>query len=129
MAKKPPANAGDTRDAGSVPGSGRSPGGGNGNPHRYSCLKNSMDRGAWWSSVRSVAKSPQRRRESDTNEHLSMHHACLMYLSGEVLIIGLQGFMDTRGGKRRGLEISKGLLKVRHASGTIRDPGDSERNC
>ena len=38
------------------------------------------------------------------NEQLSMHHACLVYLSVEVLIIGLQGFKDTRGGKRRGLE-------------------------
>ena len=41
-----PANAEDTRDAGSIPGSGRSPGGGNGNPLQYSCLENPMDRGA-----------------------------------------------------------------------------------
>ena len=39
--------AGDTRDAGSIPESGRSPGVGNGNPYQYSCLENSMDRGAW----------------------------------------------------------------------------------
>ena len=43
--KNLPANAGDTRDVGSIPGLGRCPGGGNGNPLRYSCLKNSMDRG------------------------------------------------------------------------------------
>ena len=41
------ANAGDTRDAGSIPGSGGLPGGGNGNVLQYSCLENSMDRGAW----------------------------------------------------------------------------------
>ena len=47
MAKNPPANAGDTGDSGSIPGSGRSPGGGNGNPLQYSCLGNPMDRGDW----------------------------------------------------------------------------------
>ena len=47
VVKKSPANAGDARDAGSTPGSGRSPGVGNGNPLQCSCLKNSMDRGAW----------------------------------------------------------------------------------
>ena len=44
MVKNPPANAGDVRDAGSVPGLGRSPGEGNGNPLQYYCLENSMDR-------------------------------------------------------------------------------------
>ena len=47
-------NAGDLR---SVPGSGRSPGEGNGNPLQYSCLKNPTDRGAWWATVHGVAKS------------------------------------------------------------------------
>ena len=45
--KNPPANAGDTKDEGSIPGLGRSPGEGNDNPVQYSCLENSMDRGAW----------------------------------------------------------------------------------
>ena len=44
-------------DLGSIPGSGRSPGEGNGNPLQYSCLENSMDRGAWWAPVHGVAKS------------------------------------------------------------------------
>ena len=44
-------------DLGSIPGSGRSPAGGNGNPLRYSCLGNPMDRGAWWTTVHGVAKS------------------------------------------------------------------------
>ena len=57
MVKNPPASAGDIRDADSIPGLGRSPGGGNGNPLQYSCLENSMDRGAWWAAVCRVAKS------------------------------------------------------------------------
>ena len=57
MVKNPPANAGDTREVGSIPGSGRSPGIGNGNPLQYSCLENSMDRGAWWAMVHGVIQS------------------------------------------------------------------------
>ena len=55
--KSLPANAGDARDMVSIPGSGRSPGVGNGNPLQYSCLENPMDRGAWWVTVHGVAKS------------------------------------------------------------------------
>ena len=51
MVKNPPANAGDERDEGSIPGSGRSPGEGHGMPVRYSRLKNTMDRGAFWATV------------------------------------------------------------------------------
>jgi len=47
LPKNLPANAGDSRDVGLIPGSGRAPGEGNGNPLQYSCLENSMDRGAW----------------------------------------------------------------------------------
>ena len=47
----PPANARDIRGVGSIPGSGRFPGGGLGNPLQYSCLENPMDRGAWWATV------------------------------------------------------------------------------
>ena len=54
--KNLPANAGDTGDVGSVPGSGSSPGG-NGNPLQYYCLENSMDKGAWWATVFGGAKS------------------------------------------------------------------------
>ena len=56
MEKNPPANAGDMRDAGSVPGSRRSPGEGHGNPLQYSCLENPMDRGAWRATVQAAAK-------------------------------------------------------------------------
>ena len=57
MVKNFPANVGDAGDAGSVPGLGRSSGGGNGNPLQYSCLENHMDRGAHQATVHSVAKS------------------------------------------------------------------------
>ena len=48
--KNPPANAGATGDTGLIPGSGRSPGGGNGNPLQYACLENPMNGGAWWTT-------------------------------------------------------------------------------
>ena len=57
------ASAYNARDAGSIPGSGRSPGEGNGNPLQYSCLENLMGGGAWWATVHGVAKS--RTRLSD----------------------------------------------------------------
>ena len=57
MVNNPPANAGDVRDAGSIPGSGRSPREGNGNPIQYSCLENPLDRGVWRAVVYRVAKS------------------------------------------------------------------------
>ena len=63
MVKNPPANAGDTS---SVPGSGRSPGIGNGNQLQYSCLKNYMDRGAWGAAVYRIA-------ELDKIEHKSLN--------------------------------------------------------
>ena len=68
VVQNPPAIVGD---AGSIPESGRSPGGGNGNPLQYSCLENPMDRGI------SRANSPWGRRESDTTERLSMHSSTL----------------------------------------------------
>ena len=52
MVKNPPANAGDVRDTGSIPGLGRSPGGGHGNALQYSCRENPLDRGAWWATAR-----------------------------------------------------------------------------
>ena len=63
MVKNSLANAGDTKDMGSIPGSGRSPGVGNGNPLQCSCLENSMDRGAW------QGYSPWGHKESDMTNH------------------------------------------------------------
>ena len=54
MVKNPSANAGISRDAGSIPGSGRFPGRGSGNQLQYSCLENPMDREAWWATVHGV---------------------------------------------------------------------------
>ena len=60
--KNLPANAGDIRDVGSIPGLGRLPGGGHDNPLQYSCLENPMDREDWWATVHRVAN------ESETTE-------------------------------------------------------------
>ena len=57
MVKNPSLSAGDIRDVGSVPGSGRSPGGGHGNPLQYYCLENPMERGAWWTAGHGIAES------------------------------------------------------------------------
>ena len=62
MVKNLLANAGDVRDKGLIPGLGRSPGGGHGNPPQYSCLENPMDRGAWRATVHGVTE------ESDMTE-------------------------------------------------------------
>ena len=57
MVKNLPANAEDIRDASSIPGLARSPGGGHGNPLQYCCLENPMDGGAWWAMVHRVSQS------------------------------------------------------------------------
>jgi len=57
LVKNLPANAEDLRDAGSIPGTRRSPGGGHGNPLQYSCLENPMGRGTWQATIHRVAKS------------------------------------------------------------------------
>ena len=60
VVKNPPANAGDLRDPGAIPGLGRSPGGEQGNPLQYSCLENPTDGGAWRATAHGVAKSQTR---------------------------------------------------------------------
>ena len=67
VVKNLPANAGDVRDVGSIPGLGRFPGGGHGNPLQNSCLQTSMDRGAWRAIVHGSHK------KSDTTEHTHTH--------------------------------------------------------
>ena len=67
VVKNPSANAGDIRDMGLIPGSGHSPGLGNGNPLQYSYMENSMGRGAWWATVHKNCK------ELDTTERACMH--------------------------------------------------------
>ena len=69
--KRLPASACNVGDLGSIPGSGRSSGEGNGNPLQYSCLENPMDRGAWWAAVHGVVKS--RTRLSDFTFNFYFH--------------------------------------------------------
>ena len=76
MVKNSPVNAGDIRDAGSIPGWGRSPGEGNGNPLQYSCLETPMDRRAWWATVQRVTKSRTQLKQ------LSMHTQVFLAVSG-----------------------------------------------
>ena len=76
VVKNPPANAGNTRDTGLIPGWGRSPGGGHGNPLQYSCLENPMDRGAWLATVHGVTKSQTRLKQLST-------HTSVYQLKGE----------------------------------------------
>ena len=66
VVKNPPANAGGIIDSGSIPGQGRSPGGGHGNPLQYSCLENPMDRGAWRATVHRVTRSWTRLKQLST---------------------------------------------------------------
>ena len=78
--KNPPTNAGDAEDTGSILGLGRFPAGGNGNPLQYSCLENSMDRGAWWATVHGVAKSWT--QVNDWAQSLKALSAKLRFLGG-----------------------------------------------
>ena len=67
VVKKLPTSAGDLRDTGSIPGWGRSPGGGHGNPLQYSCLENPIDRGAWHATVHRIAKSQTQLKRLSTD--------------------------------------------------------------
>ena len=71
VVKNPPGSAGDIRDVGSIPGSGRFPGGGHGYLLQYSCLENPMDRGAWRVTVHGVAKSPMYLSDQHTHSVIS----------------------------------------------------------
>ena len=66
MVKNLPACAGRHKKSGAIPGSGRSPGGGQGNPLQYSCLGNPMDEGAWWAPVPGVTERRMRLKGSST---------------------------------------------------------------
>ena len=69
VVKNLPDNAGDTGDMDSIPGSGRSPGGGHGNPLQYFCLENPLNRGAWWATVHRVAKSQTQLKPLSVRAH------------------------------------------------------------
>ena len=71
--KNLPANAGDVRNVGLIPGLGRFPGGGHGNPLQYSCRENPIDRGAWWATVHRVAKSQIQLKQLSSAMHSYGH--------------------------------------------------------
>ena len=73
VVKNPSASAGDITDVGSIPGSGRSPGGGHGNPLQSSCLENPMDGRAWWATVHRVVKSRTQLKLLSTHTHTHTH--------------------------------------------------------
>ena len=89
MVWNPPANTGDIRDVGSVPGSGRSPGGGRGNPLQYACLENPMDRGAWRAPVHGVAKSHTQSEVTEVTDHACMHTQSISCVKNQVKIFSL----------------------------------------
>ena len=100
--KNPPASIGDV---GSIPGLGRSPGGGNGNPLQYSYLEKSMDRGAWWAAV-------WRREESDTTEHTRTFWTTVLLSNLPLIIcIGLM-FFSFRAPSRVMLSFTHYLVKM-----------------
>ena len=89
VVKNLPANAGDVRVAGSIPGLGSSPGEVNGNPLQYACLENPMDRGAWRATVHRVTKSRTQLKQFST--HTFMH--LYMSRSSEYMSILISQFV------------------------------------
>ena len=95
VVKNSPANAGDRKDVGSIPGLGRSPGGGHGNPLQYSCLENPMDRGAWKATVHSVAECRTQLKwlhactcaHTHTHTHRLLLHIVLIWLASQQLLV------------------------------------------
>ena len=90
VVKNLPADAGDVRDTGSGPGSGRSPGGEHGSPLQYSCLENPVDTGAWWATVRRVVKSQTQVKRLSTRARYTMSR--LHYLQDDLWQDGKQKF-------------------------------------
>ena len=82
------ANAGDMRHAGSIPGLGRSPGGGHGNRLKHSCLENPMERGAWLATVQGVAKNSDTTKATQhSTAHVSLHIFSLNLFQNSPLIL------------------------------------------
>ena len=109
MVKNPPANVGEV---GSIPGSGRSPGEGNGNPCQYSCLENSMDRGAWRATVHGATKSWTWLKQLNNSINFTLLCCAVLCLVAQLHLTGvgchalLQGIFPTQG-------LNPGLLHCR----------------
>ena len=84
VVKNPPANAEGLRDSGSIPGSGRSPGGGQENPLQRSCLENPMDRGAWTATVHRATKSQAQLKQLSTQD-VFMPPKLILEISGSLI--------------------------------------------
>ena len=85
LVKNPPTNAGGTKNMCLIPGLGRSPGGGHGNPLQYSCLKNSMDRGAWGTTDHGVAKESDMTEQLSTRAHKYQNQAKSLVILSDLL--------------------------------------------
>ena len=97
--KNPPANAGDLRDASSIPGLGRSSGEGNGNPLQYPCLENSMDRGAWWTTVHGFAKNWTRFKWFSTHMYIYIYMNVCVYIAENTQSFYVKTVLLGKGGK------------------------------
>ena len=84
VVKNLPANAGDIRDTSSIPGSGRSHGGGHDNPLQYSCLENPVDRRTWWATVHGVAKNWTQLKQHSMLAHTYIYTKHIFKLLGVV---------------------------------------------
>ena len=82
VSKESACNAGNIGDTDSIPGLGRSPGGGHSNPPHYSCLENPMDRGTWQATIRRVEKSQARLKQLSTPVHCRERNRCKLRLRG-----------------------------------------------
>ena len=76
METNPPTNAGDERDSGSIPGLGKSPGGGNGNPLQYYFLENPMNRAVWWATLHGVTKELDTTEVPEHTQHKNKPGEC-----------------------------------------------------
>ena len=86
VVKKPPANAGDVRDTSSIPGLGKPPGGGHGNPLQFSCLENPMDRRVWWAMVQRVTKSQSWLKQLSTHAYIQI----MSLIVGKIMPLSLR---------------------------------------
>ena len=115
VVKNTPANAGESRDMGSIPGWGRSPGGGHSNPLQYSCLANPMDRGAWRATAHRVAKSRTRLKRlkhaprQNRNPLLGMRPASLWAYASPIPICKMRELDQRRLAFSSNVKLGKGM--------------------
>ena len=92
VVKNPPANAGDVKAVGSLPGSGRSPGGGHGNPLQYSCLEKPVDRGAWLGYSAYGLQRVGYDGSGFTHTHIAYEQYCISYGCTTQLLTAFKGY-------------------------------------